>query len=106
MNLENSPISRVSENVRKLCGIDFDKAVFKSNTHLDKVVFITHQNDSKNFGLNVEYDKIANALKRKYKNVEFMEYNGINENEKFKSPEKLPAVVYFRSGMTVDEKPV
>jgi hypothetical protein len=42
----------------------------------------------------------------KNKTLELYNYNGLNENAKFKVPSKLPTVMYFRSGMHLDEQPV
>ena len=106
MNLNSTPIEPSFVNAKKLCADDFDKAIFEKNKHLDKIVLVSHPVAHKNFGLTEEYDAVANLFKGNNKKLQIYEMNGVNENKAFKVPTKLPAVLFFRQGMHLDEQPV
>lgn len=108
MTFDSASLEPEYPHVKKVCGTDFDAAIFDSNKHLDKLVLITHPDGSKNFNIEAEFDSLAKRLqsKRSLKNCEFYLYNGLNENAKFKAPRKLPTLLFFRSGMGLDEQPV
>jgi hypothetical protein len=44
------------------------------------------------------------AGKKRHSDVLFARYNGINESQGFKSPDKLPALLYFKRHIDSDRK--
>jgi hypothetical protein len=51
MTFDSAALPKEYPNSKKLCGTDFDRAMFSSNTHLDKLVLITHPVNSKNLDI-------------------------------------------------------
>ena len=60
-------------------------------------MLIYHPLSQKNRGLKQKFDRFA---ERQVSNgntaLQFFRYNGLNESETFKTPSKLPAIIYFR----------
>ena len=57
-------------------------------------MLIYHPLSHKNRGLKEKFDFLADA--KTDLDVQFFRYNGLNESDVFKTPEKLPAILYFR----------
>jgi len=64
-------------------------------------VLITHPDESKNFNIAQAFDKVA-AKEPKY--IASM-LPGINESDSFKTPKKLPTLLYYKKGAALTEKP-
>ena len=57
-------------------------------------MLIYHPLSHKNRGLKEKFDFLAET--QTAQGVQFFRYNGLNESDVFKTPEKLPALLYFR----------
>ena len=68
------------------------------------MVLITHVKEDKNCGIEQQYDNFAKFNKNK--NLQISHLHGINESEAFKVPRKLPTVLLFRQGLSINEGPV
>ena len=77
---------------QKLVGEDFEKRVIDSDK--DALVLIYHPITEKNRGLKQKFEQFA---KQKLKDsVLIARYNGVNESQVYKNPQKLPAIVLFK----------
>ena len=68
-------------------------------------MLIYHPQSDKNRGLKQKFEHFAEATEAGLtglNDLQFFRYNGINESEVFKTPSKLPALVYFKRIETPD----
>lgn len=81
---------------QKVVGEDFEKRLLDSKK--DAILLIQHPIKEKNSQLVEQYEELAFFDKNKPENSNliFARYNGVNEAATFKSPAKLPALVYFK----------
>jgi len=100
---DSSAIPSDLKHSKRIVGTDVERALFSSNQHKSKLLLVTHGNEAKNFGVEAEFDSFAKS--NKLKNLQVLHYNGVNESEAFKAPKKLPAIMYFRQGLPLDEEP-
>ena len=103
-SFDSSVIHHDLQHSKRVCGTDIERALFSANKHKAKLLLVTHPNEKKNLGIEEEFDKFAKNTK--IKNLQMLHYNGINESEGFKAPTKLPAILYFRQGLPLNEEPV
>jgi hypothetical protein len=95
---------------QKVVGEDLEKRVLDAKH--DTLMFIRHPDHSKNRHLDEQFEELARQEIGNHGNLQFARYNGVNESQGYKSPRKLPAIVYFKahrdvSGeVTGDEKEV
>ena len=76
-------------------GADFEQRVFNSSR--DAIMLIYHPLSQKNRGLKQRFDRFADLEQTNGNSaLQFFRYNGLNESEVFKTPSKLPAIIYFR----------
>jgi hypothetical protein len=97
-NLDSVPIPTEYKNIRQINGQEFEGMIFNGNKAQDKLVLITHPNDKKNMGISDEFDKFAKL--NQLDDVIPILYPGINESEVFKTPKKLPSIIYFKNDGT------
>lgn len=86
------------KHTQKVVGEDFEKRVIQSKR--DSVVLIEHPVKAKNGKILQQFEEIARVekVKEANKNVLFARYNGLNESQRYKNPEKLPALIYVKAG--------
>lgn len=84
----------------KLVGEDFEKKILDAKR--DTLVLIKHPDEAKNRKLAAEFEDLArqNSLK----DLTLARYRGLNESAAFKSPTKLPALIYFRAPRDAEGK--
>ena len=78
---------------QKVCGEDLEKRVLE-NPASDALLLVSHPVKAKNGKLAERFEEFARREKRE--DLLVGRYKGVNESASFKSPEKLPAVLYFR----------
>ena len=59
---------------------------------------VTHPVKSKNRGLLESFEELVREERTEHPELLLARYNGVNESEKFKVPQKLPALIYFKKG--------
>ena len=77
----------------RVVGESFEKLIFDSPK--DSLVLVHHPISHKNRGLKDKWEKFAEVNENK--NILIGRYSGINESDVFKTPKKLPAIVYFKT---------
>jgi len=80
-------------------GDDFEQRVFNSSK--EGIMLVYHPITDKNRGLKDKFDQFA--YRHSNAGISYFRYNGINESEVFKTPGKLPAILYFKSNGEVKE---
>lgn len=95
------------KNVKVLVGDSFAKVAFNVDTHLDKVILVTHPQNHKNFRSQEALDAIAKKAQASSDKhgTQFFLYNGINECPSFKITAKLPAIYFVRANLPLSEDP-
>ena len=76
----------------KIVGEDFEKRIVDSKK--DALVLVYHPLKEKNRQLQDSFEEFTRIAKSD--SISFARLNGINESQTFKSPNKLPALVYFK----------
>ena len=78
---------------QKVCGEDLEKRVLE-DARSDALLLVSHPVKAKNGRLAERFEEFARREKRP--DLLVGRYKGVNESASFKSPERLPAVLYFR----------
>lgn len=86
---DKTPIQKYSI---KVVGEDFEKRIIESKK--DSLVLVYHPLKEKNRHLQDTFEEFTRISKSDI--LSFARFNGINEASTFKSPSKLPALVYFK----------
>ena len=95
---ERAPKAKYSQ---KVVGEDFEKRVLESPK--DALLLVSHPVKAKNGRLPERFEEFAR--REKATDLLIGRYNGVNESQSFKSPERLPAVLYFRRLLDAQGQP-
>ena len=87
---------------QKVVGEDFEKRVLESKK--DVLLLVTHPIKDKNRDLLERYEELARD-EISNSGILLAKYNGVNESQQFRSPQKLPALLYFRRPLDSQGQP-
>jgi len=59
IHFESATIPKSDGNLKRLAGVDYDNFMTKSNMGQSKLVLITHENESKNRGIEKQFARFA-----------------------------------------------
>ena len=99
---ETDKVPKVKHS-QKVVGEDFEKRVLDSKK--DAILLINHPVKGKNSKLQDQFEEFSRIEKSKNHQILFGRYNGVNESQGFKSPEKLPTILYFKTQLDSNGEP-